>query len=76
MLKHFLEAYEKGYCDGLRRAQALLLPDVMLEGQAKIGHEQSDRDRRPAYREGFTEGLKDGVEIIHQIRNPQRKGYS
>ena len=76
MLKHFFEAYERGYCDGLRRAQALLLPDIPLEGQAKTGNDQPDRDSRPAYLEGFTEGLEDGVEIMNQIRNPRRKSCS
>ena len=76
MLRDFLEAYEKGYVDGLRRAQAVLWPDTLSRGREETGKEQPEVVSRPAYSAGFSEGLKDGTEIIDGLKRNRLKRSS
>jgi len=68
MRKRFLLAYERGYCNGLREAQARFWPDTPLGGLAGID-EGIELESRPAYQEGFTEGLKDGADLMRELRH-------
>lgn len=64
MLKSFLIAYEQGYAAGLR--QATILPDecsAFSETDFLAG-ELTELLSRPAYKEGFLDGFKDGAGVL------------
>jgi len=72
MRQHVLEAYEQGYLDGLREAHAEL-----LDGPLSCGPEREDRGQpevryHPVYREGFSEGLRDGTEVLLALGKTSR----
>ena len=76
MLRDFLEAYEKGYVDGLRRAQAILWPDTLSPDREATGKDKPEVVSRPAYSAGFSEGLKDGSEIVDDVKRNRLKRSS
>jgi hypothetical protein len=71
MRQQVFEAYEQGYLDGLRQAHAELLegslPDALGEEMA-----QPEVQHHPVYREGFSEGLRDGTEVLIAIGKTSR----
>lgn len=71
MRPHVFEAYERGYLDGLRKAHAELLDGSLPEmlGEEKA---QPEAPYHPVYREGFSEGLRDGAEILIAIGKTPR----
>jgi len=71
MRQHVFEAYEQGYLDGLRRAHAKLLAGSLPDepGEEKA---QAETQYHPVYREGFSEGLRDGAEVLRAIGKSPR----
>lgn len=71
MRHHAFKAYEQGYLDGLRKAHAELLDDSLpdVRGEEKA---QPEVRYHPVYREGFSEGLRDGTEVLIAIGKTPR----
>lgn len=64
MRHNTLEAYEQGYLDGLRRAHAELLESSLPDVRERDAKAQPEVRYHPVYREGFSEGLRDGTEVL------------
>lgn len=74
MRQNILEAYEQGYLDGLREAHADLLDSALPRVAEREERDQSEVRGHPVYREGFSEGLKDGTEILIALGKTSRPG--
>ncbi len=71
MRQQILEAYEQGYLDGLRKAHAELLTGARFGARApEAGNPPVPH--HPLYREGFSEGLRDGTEVLIAIGKTPR----
>lgn len=64
MRQHLLQAYEQGYSDGLREALAELLDNLLTNASTPQKGGQSAISFPPEYHNGFSEGLKDGTEVL------------
>jgi hypothetical protein len=71
MRQHVLEAYELGYLEGLRKAHAELLNDSLPNPPEQEERTQPEARCHPVYREGFSEGLRDGTEVLVAIGKPR-----
>jgi hypothetical protein len=71
MRQQVLEAYQQGYLDGLRKAHAELLNGARFGERAPEAGTQTET-RHPLYREGFSEGLRDGTEVLIAIGKTPR----
>jgi len=76
MRQNVLEAYEQGYLDGLREAHADLLDSPLTGGPAQEERDQSEVYGNPGYRKGFSEGLKDGAEVLLALGKTSRMKQS
>jgi hypothetical protein len=72
MRQNRIEAYEQGYLDGLREAHAELLDgaSVLIPAQEERG--RAEVHWHPVYCEGFSEGLRDGTEVLLAIGKTSR----
>lgn len=73
MRQNILEAYEQGYLDGLREAHAELLDGPLSRVPEREEKDQPEIRCHPGYREGFSEGLKDGTEVLLALGKTPRK---
>jgi len=65
--QNMLEAYEQGYLDGLRESHADVLNGPLPHIPEREQRSHPEVQSYPAYREGFSEGLKDGTEVLIAI---------
>jgi len=73
MRQQVLEAYEQGYLDGLRKAHAELLNGARLGERVPDAGTQTET-HHPLYHEGFSEGLRDGTEVLIALgKTPQTR---
>ena len=72
MRQGVLEAYEQGYLDGLRKAHAELLDGSLSHEGERGERNQPEVHCHPVYREGFSEGLRDGTEVLLAIGKTSR----
>lgn len=72
MRQNILEAYEQGYLDGLREAHADVLDGPLSHVPEREPRSQPEVRSYPAYREGFSEGLKDGTEVLTAVGKTPR----
>jgi hypothetical protein len=68
-MKAFLDSYEQGYFAGLRLATSLPGERAARQGTDTTLDGQSDIASRPAYRHGFADGIRDGVEAMAHRRS-------
>jgi hypothetical protein len=72
MRQYVLEAYEQGYLDGLRQAHAELVNGSRSDAGEAEERNQTEVRCHPVYREGFSEGLRDGTEVLIEIGKTPR----
>ena len=64
MRQHLLQAYEQGYSDGLREALAELLDNLLMSAATLQKSSPPAISFPQEYHNGFSEGLKDGTEVL------------
>jgi hypothetical protein len=72
MRQNMLEAYEQGYLDGLREAHAELLDGPLPQVPDQEESSQPEVLCHPGYRAGFSEGLRDGTEVLRELGKTSR----
>ena len=62
-----LQAYEIGYGDGLQEALAELLENLLASVLTPRKSSQPEISFSEEYHKGFSEGLKDGTEVLSSV---------
>jgi hypothetical protein len=75
MRQNRLQAFEQGYLDGLREAHAELLRGLLTTALAPAKSSRPETSFHLQYRTGFSEGLKDGIEVLRTLGKtaPQKR---
>jgi len=64
MRQNRLQVYEQGYSDGLREVFAELLDSLRTSASTPQKSSQPEISFLVEYHNGFSEGLKDGTEVL------------